>query len=624
MKGLDNMDVVDAEKDKDDIKQAPISDESGGDGEREGNGKRKSEGEDKGDVQAQAVFSDDDEDDDDANRNDNNLQPISSERSVAINTFSKARSVALVATVTGAAFLNVRAHSRSFIHSLPSLSFADLQQTLSVQAVVIILPTIGRDLDIPDSRQQWIVSAYSLTFGCFLLFWGRVADLYGKRLIFVLGSAWVALTTLINPFLRNEIAFDLFRGLQGLGAAANVPTAIGILGTTFPPGKAKNYAFSTYAAGAPLGSIFGNLVGGLIASYAHWTWVLWVLAILALCVTIAGFFVIPPPPTTLHGQGVKAKATIDWIGAVLITTGLIVLLFALTEGNVVGWSTPWVPVLIVVAVILVTLFVFWQRHLEKTDKQTPLMKVSVFHNPRFSAAMLIMALFFACFNGYLIFVTFFFQDYQGLSPIETTLRFIATGVMGVLTAVLTGKLISIVPTYMLLLFGHLACSTSCLLFAVPIPPTTSYFAYGLPAMILSVFGADTAWPSLTLFTSHSLPQADQAMGGALVNAVGQIGRAIGLAIGTAVQTAVIASARGTSVQDAGGLEAWDEPTLKALRAAQYVNFAYGATGLCVVAVAFRGIGIVGKAGVKKKGTIDAAPGRGGGEEGIMNEENGKP
>ncbi|KAJ8128665.1 hypothetical protein O1611_g4966 [Lasiodiplodia mahajangana] len=138
--------------------------------------------------------------------------------------FSKARCIALVATVTGASFLNA----------------------ISSQAVVIILPTIGRDLNIPESRLQWIISAYALTFGTFLLLWGRIADIYGKRDIFIWGSAFVAVILIANPFLPNEIAFDLFRGLQGLGAAANVPTAIGILGVTFPPGKAKNYAFSAY------------------------------------------------------------------------------------------------------------------------------------------------------------------------------------------------------------------------------------------------------------------------------------------------------------------------------------------------------------------------------------------
>lgn len=126
------------------------------------------------------------------------------------------------------------------------------------------MPTIGRVLEIPESRLQWAISSYSLTFGCFLLLWGRIADIYGKRLIFIIGSIWVTIMTAVNPFIPNEIAFNVVRGLHGLvsahlesgpelhqanrvqGAAANVPTAIGILGVTFPPGKAKNYAFSTY------------------------------------------------------------------------------------------------------------------------------------------------------------------------------------------------------------------------------------------------------------------------------------------------------------------------------------------------------------------------------------------
>lgn len=493
--------------------------------------------------------------------------------------------------------------------------------------MVIILPTIGADLSIPDSRQQWIVSAYSLTFGCFLLVWGRIADLYGKKRIFVLGSAWVAVTTAANPFVPDEIAFDVFRALQGLGAAANVPTAIGILGTTFPPGTAKNYAFSTYAAGAPLGSIFGNLLAGVVASYAHWSWVFWAMAILAALVAVAGLLVIPPPPPTrtapLHGaRGLaRAEATVDWVGAVLVTLGLLALLFALTEGNVVGWSTPWVPALIAASFVLIAVFVLWQRRLEKTGRQTPLVKVSVFGNGRFGAAMAIMGLFFASFNGYLVYATYYFQDFQGLSPIQTTLRFIPTGVAGVATAAVCSRAIAVVPTYMLLAFGTACVSASCLLLAAPIPPaTTSYFAYALPAMVLAVFGADTALPSLTLFTSHALPRADQAMGGALVNAVGQFGRAVGLAVATAIQTAVMAGERGLSVEDSGPLRAWDGPTLSGLRAAQWFNFALGVGSLFVVAVAFRGSGIVGRAGVKARDVVE--PGRTGGEEGIMDEENG--
>ncbi|GAB1319127.1 Drug resistance protein [Madurella fahalii] len=493
--------------------------------------------------------------------------------------FSKARCMALVATLAGASFLN----------------------SLSGQAVVIILPTIGRDLGIPDARLQWIVSAYALTFGCFLLLWGRVADIYGKRKIFIWGSGWLAVTLLINPFLPNEIAFDLFRGLQGLGAAANVPTAIGILGTTFPPSKAKNYAFSCYAAGAPLGAVFGNLFGGIIAQYTSWKWVFVVIALMATAITAAAVFIIPSPRHILREEGASAKASIDWLGAALVTCGMLALLFSLTEGNVVGWRTPWVPALIVVSLILITLFVFWQRHLEKTGKLAPIMKVSIFSSGQFSAAMAIMAISFSSFNGFLVYATYFYQDFQGLSTLDTTLRFLPTGVSGVITAAVVSQLLARIPTYVMLAAGNICLSVAALLFAAPIPPDTIYWACGFPAMVLSVFGADTAWPSLMLFTSHSLPQADQALGGALVNAMGQAGRAIGLAVATAIQTAVMARERGVSVEDAGSVREWEPASLLGLRAAEWWNFALGITALAVVLVAFRGTGIIGKAGGRREG-----------------------
>lgn len=351
---------------------------------------------------------------------------------------SKARTIALVVTLTGAAFLN----------------------TLSVQACVIILPTIGHALSIPAARQQWIVSAYSLTFGCFLLLWGRLADVYGKRLIFIWGSAWVCVVTLICPFAPNEIGFDVFRGLQGLGAAANVPTAIGILGVTFQPGKAKNYAFAAYSAGAPLGSVFGNFLGGLVGQYATWKWVFWVLAIMAGLVTVAGHLVIPRPRVQpLESQ---VKNAIDWPGGIMVTVGLVVLMFALTDGNVVGWSRPYIPVLIVLSILLVTAFLAWQLHLENNTIRRPLMKVSIFKNLRVSAAMAIMSLFFAAFNNFLVFATFFYQDYEGLDAIHTTLRFVPTGVVGVVTIFVTSQILARVKISYILMWGTMCCTISCL------------------------------------------------------------------------------------------------------------------------------------------------------------------
>lgn len=167
--------------------------------------------------------------------------------------FSKARSAFFVLALTGAAFLNVRIK----VYRIPKYKLIMFKQTLGVQVVVIILPSIGRALDVPSSRQQWIVSAYSLTFGCFLLLFGRIADVYGKRLTYLAGSAWFTTASILCPFMPTEIPFDVFRGFQGLASAASMSSALGILGQTFGPGKYKNYAFAVYGAGAPLGSVFG-------------------------------------------------------------------------------------------------------------------------------------------------------------------------------------------------------------------------------------------------------------------------------------------------------------------------------------------------------------------------------
>ncbi|KAH4803082.1 hypothetical protein HBH61_178960 [Parastagonospora nodorum] len=489
--------------------------------------------------------------------------------------FSKMRSIALVAAVSAAPFLT----------------------TFNTQASIITLPTIGEALNIPTSRQQWIVSAYNLTFGCFLLLWGRLADIYGRRLIFLWGSSCFTIFAIVTPFIPNEIGFDVLRGLAGLAAAAMFPTALGILGTTFPPGKAKDLAFGCFGAGAPLGGVVGNIFGGVVSEYLSWKWVFWIFGIIAAAATIAGFFVIPLPPAQAEPS---MRNTVDWVGGTLITVGLIILLFALSEGNDVGWSTPWVPTLIVVSLLIVVVFGVWQHYLETKTEKRPLMKTSIFKNRNFLWANVIMALFFASFNNFLVYATYWFQDYQGLSVIQTTLRFIPTGVTGILVALVTGYILSSVRGDYILTFSTTCVSVASLLFAIPIPDDTTYWAYGFPAMVLSVCGADTLFPVLTLFVAKSLPPEDASLGGALIMAVGQIGRSIGLAIATAVQTAILANEKGASVTDVGSegysSQHWDEGLKLSIRGAAWFNFAISLASTAVVVFFVRGIGIVGGKG----------------------------
>ncbi|KAH9218967.1 major facilitator superfamily domain-containing protein [Leptodontidium sp. 2 PMI_412] len=352
-----------------------------------------------------------------------------------------------------------------------------------------MLPSISLALDISSHRQQMITSIYTISSGCLILLWGRLADVYGRRLIYLIGSAVFAIASISIPFSPNEICFYALRALQGMSSAATVSSAVGILTSAFPIGKSRNKAFVIFSAAASLGSILGNLAG-------------------------------------------------DWLGAATVSSSLLLLLVALAEANVVGWTTPWILALIVVSIVLAVLFVFWQRHLEKNSTQQPLMKVTMFKNLQFSAIFVIICCFYGSFNSFLIFATYFYQDYLGLGVLDTTLRFIPAGVTGFLVSFVVPRALSRVPGFYILIFGVLCGITSPLLFALPsVTQTTSYWAYGFPAMCLCL-SVDVFWSVASLFISQQLPEEDQALGSALLQTANQVGRSLGLAIGTGVQTAV--------------------------------------------------------------------------------------
>ncbi|KAF2995174.1 hypothetical protein E8E14_003055 [Neopestalotiopsis sp. 37M] len=213
---------------------------------------------------------------------------------------------------------------------LATLSSAGLLNILTVQSVVIMLPSIGEALQIPPTRQQMITSTYNISAGCLILFWGRLADIYGRRTTFLIGSTGFTLAALAIPFSPVEICFYVLRVLQGMSGAATIPSAIGILATTFPVGKSRNTAFVTFAAASSLGSIIGNVAGGVVGGYLSWKWVFWITSIISGTVTVAAYILTRHKSFTQRPQG-STDTYVDWLGGVIISICGIVspLLFAL-------------------------------------------------------------------------------------------------------------------------------------------------------------------------------------------------------------------------------------------------------------------------------------------------------
>ncbi|KAF7987040.1 hypothetical protein HWV62_163 [Athelia sp. TMB] len=466
--------------------------------------------------------------------------------------------------------------------------------------VSIALPIIGHDLNIPSERLQWLVSAYSLTSGCFLVFFGRLADLYGRKRVFVAGSLWLAVFSLGLGFANDEITLDILRGFQGIGAAATIPSSVGIIAGAFPPSRMRSFALATFSAGAPMGAAIGMILGGVLTQLTAQTWrsVFWLAAGLSAATTVLGMFSIDADlPST------EKDTRVDWLGALLVTAGLVLIVFVLSEGEIAGWKTPYIIALLIVGVICMVLFVLWEHYLEHVHENhseealnsrwtpPPLMKTSIWGRAKgkFAAAMLIAFLNWSAFLAWQFWVQIwywqlYYQDYLNLSPILTMVRLLPMFVTGILCNFAIALSIGRVSLVVIIVLGTLLTGTASLLFAL-INPSSPYWAFGFPAAVIVVFGADFVFASGTIFVAKiSLPH-EQSLTGALFNTMTQIGTAFGLTISTIVYDRVVA-------RDESSIDS-HSATLKGYKAAQWTAFGFAMLSAVLATMFLRGVGIVG-------------------------------
>ncbi|KAK7937660.1 MFS general substrate transporter [Apiospora aurea] len=489
-----------------------------------------------------------------------------------------------------------------------AMACAGLLNIFTVQSTVIVLPAIQESLSIPVSRQQLITSMYSISSGCTLLLCGRLADVHGRKRVFLAGAAGFTASSIATPFAPDEVSFYALRVLQGFSNAATVPSALGILATLFPQGgHQRKWAFVTFSAASSLGSVVGNLVGGIIGAYLSWNWVFWIPAGIAALVGLLAYGIVPPvaAPSCLTTQpsdepslgsdvinhcGSSAHAqSVDWLGGMAITASMLSLLLALSYATAF-WSRSPLALLGLVALSagLAGAFFLWQRRLESgASRWAPLIQTSMFANTDFSVSLIVMASFCGSYNSFLVFASVFYQDYLGLDTLQTTLRFIPAGAVGP-RLLRPPPILALWPSpFYVVVVGILCGIATPLLYALPsIPPDASYWAWGFPAMCLC-FSVDIVWPVVGLVIARSVPDDQQAIAGGALQTANLMGRAVGLAVAAAVQVAVLQQGQGS---EGRGPLVGDLLLLRSLRAAQWTNVGLAVLALLLVLGFFRKMG----------------------------------
>jgi len=377
--------------------------------------------------------------------------------------------------------------------------------------------------------------------GCFLLTSGRLADLYGRRRVFFVGSAIYLVFTILCGVAQNGLMLFIMRAFQGLGSALCVPGAVGIVGATYHRyNKRKALAFAVVGGMATTGFLAGILLGGICAQLLTWRWLFFITAILAGLMIASALFIVPKEagedPDQPHIPN-KYKE-IDWWGQLLSISGLVLLAFSLTYSTQApnGWATWYIIFLLILSFILLGLFVF----VEHKRGARAMMPLKIWRSPQFALVMALLFLGWFDFEIVTLYMTFLFQNVRGVSPLLCTLYFLPDVIFGVLTAIVMARVIPIFRTQFLFLAGLL------LLLAAPFlmvfsPAQQSYWPQTFPAITLSAIGGMTLFNVANVFVSSSVAREDQGLGQGIFNTVVQCGTAISLAL-----AAVVAHAGGVT------------------------------------------------------------------------------
>jgi EmrB/QacA subfamily drug resistance transporter len=402
---------------------------------------------------------------------------------------------------------------------------AQFMVILDVSIVNVALPAIREGLGFSTTGLQWVVNAYTLTFAGFLLLGGRASDLLGRRRVFLAGTALFSLASLVCAAAGSAAVLLAARAIQGLGGAVVSAASLAIVTTSFEEGAPRNRALGVWGALGGLGATSGVLLGGVLTQGLGWPAIFVINAPIGLAVLIFAPRVVP------EGTSELAHRHFDLAGAVLVTAGMVSVVYGIVRTDVLGWSSAGVLVPLAAGALLLILFAWVEGRLAKA----PLMPLGIFRMPLLRSANLVILLLYSAIFAMWFFVSLYMQQDLDQDAIDTGLAFLPMTLSVATAASLAPRLVKRFGARTVLTAGMLAAASGLALLT-GVRPNGSYLGQVLPGGVLSALGLGLALVPATIAAVQGVPAALSGLASGLLNTSRLVGGALGLAVLTTLAT----------------------------------------------------------------------------------------
>ncbi|KAG0208368.1 hypothetical protein BGX28_000662 [Mortierella sp. GBA30] len=403
------------------------------------------------------------------------------------------------------------------------VSMAQFLDIVNGASMTVAMLPIARELNFEVSQQQWLISSYALSFGGLLLIAGRMGDLFGHRRVFLSGLFWFGLWSLVNGFSKSPVMLCISRALQGMGAAAQIPTALALIAIKYPAGKARTRALSVFGAIGAMGAVTGLLLSGALTSTIGWQWIFFLSAIMSAILFVLGFFAIPQVPG-LHGVDPK----VDVGGSITATGGIVCVIYYISSGVETGWASAKTLPVLCIGIVLLAIFIVIEKRISY-----PIMPFHIWKHKAFTTSFILIFIMQAAFQGFLYYSTLIFQEVLGYSIIRTSLSFLVHGLTAIVVYSVLGKFLPRLPLKPIICAGFMFIAASAAIFAF-VTSDSIYWLKPFLALIANVFGLGFVMLPAQITALRDAADDDQGVVGAIYNIGLQIGGPFGLAILTVI------------------------------------------------------------------------------------------